>query len=37
MYSFMQSMGMINDHLQECFVHEACEKARVAALKKQKR
>jgi DNA-3-methyladenine glycosylase I len=37
MYSFMQSMGMINDHLQECFVHEACEKARVSALKKQKR
>ena len=37
MYSFMQSMGMINDHLQECFVHEACEKARVTALKKQKR
>jgi DNA-3-methyladenine glycosylase I len=37
MYSFMQSMGMINDHLQECFVHEACEKARLIALKKQKR
>ena len=37
MYSFMQSMGMINDHLQECFVHEACEKARLTALKKQKR
>ena len=37
MYSFMQSMGMINDHLQECFVHEACEKTRVSALKKQKR
>jgi DNA-3-methyladenine glycosylase I len=37
MYSFMQSMGMINDHLQECFVHEACEKARVASLKKQMR
>jgi DNA-3-methyladenine glycosylase I len=37
MYSFMQSMGMINDHLPECFVHEACEKARVTALKKQNR
>ena len=37
MYSFMQSMGMINDHLKECFVHEACEEARVTALKKQKR
>ena len=36
MYSFMQSMGMINDHLQECFVHEECEQSRIAALKSWK-
>jgi DNA-3-methyladenine glycosylase I len=33
-YSFMQSMGMINDHLDECFVHDQCETKRIAALKK---
>jgi DNA-3-methyladenine glycosylase I len=33
-YSFMQSMGMINDHLDECFVHDRCETKRIAALKK---
>ena len=37
MYSFMQSMGMINDHLEECFVHDKCETKRLAALKKMKR
>ncbi len=37
MYSFMQSMGMINDHLEECFVHDKCETKRVAALKKMRR
>lgn len=37
MYSFMQSMGMINDHLAECFVHDKCEAKRVAALKKMTR
>lgn len=37
MYSFMQSMGMINDHLEECFVHDKCEKKRIAALKKMSR
>lgn len=36
-YSFMQSMGMINDHLSECFVHEKCETKRLVALKKMKR
>lgn len=37
MYSFMQSMGMINDHLSECFVHDKCESKRIAALKKMSR
>jgi DNA-3-methyladenine glycosylase I len=37
MYSFMQSMGMINDHLTECFVHDKCETKRLAALKKMSR
>jgi DNA-3-methyladenine glycosylase I len=36
-YSFMQSMGMINDHLNECFVHDKCEIKRIAALKKMTR
>ena len=36
-YSFMQSMGMINDHLEECFVHGKCETKRIAALKKMTR
>ena len=36
-YSFMQSMGMINDHLDECFVHDRCETKRIAALKKMSR
>jgi DNA-3-methyladenine glycosylase I len=36
-YSFMQSMGMINDHLDECFVHDQCESKRIAALKKMSR
>ena len=26
MYAFMQAMGMVNDHLEGCFVREACEK-----------
>ena len=37
MYSFMQSMGMINDHLSDCFVHDNCEKKRLIALKKMTR
>jgi 3-methyladenine DNA glycosylase Tag len=36
-YSFMQSMGMINDHLDECFVHDQCESKRIATLKKMSR
>ena len=27
-YAFMQAMGMVNDHLEGCWVHEACEEAR---------
>ena len=37
MYSFMQSMGMINDHLAECFVHDKCETKRISAVKKMSR
>ncbi len=33
-YSFMQSMGLVNDHVEGCLVRDACEKARVAARKK---
>lgn len=27
-YAFMQAMGMVNDHLEGCCVHGACEEAR---------
>jgi DNA-3-methyladenine glycosylase I len=32
MYSLMQATGMVNDHLDGCFVREACETERAAAL-----
>lgn len=35
MYSFMQSMGLINDHLGECHVHAECEKLRQAVVNKR--
>ena len=31
-YSFMQSMGMVNDHFVGCHVHGACEEQRAAAV-----
>ena len=31
-YSFMQSMGLVNDHLHGCHVHDECEAARTATL-----
>ena len=31
-YSFMQSMGLVNDHVDECHVIGACETARKATL-----
>lgn len=27
-YAFMQSMGLVNDHLEGCFIREACEEDR---------
>ena len=33
MYSFMQSMGLINDHLVECHVHDVCESSRQKVIK----
>ena len=24
MYAFMQAMGLVNDHLEGCWVHDAC-------------
>ena len=33
-YSFMQSMGLINDHVEGCFVRDECEKLRIATRKK---
>ena len=32
MYSFMQSMGLVNDHLAGCHVHDECETSRRATL-----
>lgn len=32
MYSFMQSMGLVNDHLAGCHVHHECEEARISTL-----
>lgn len=31
-YAFMQSMGVVNDHLLDCHVHEECEQARHRVL-----
>ena len=28
-YSFMQSMGLVNDHVETCFVRDECEQARL--------
>lgn len=33
-YSFMQSMGLINDHVEGCHVRDDCEKLRIATRKK---
>ena len=30
-YSFMQSMGLVNDHLAGCHVHDECESMRTSA------
>jgi DNA-3-methyladenine glycosylase I len=35
MYSFMQSMGLVNDHVEGCWVRDECEELRVAAHKEQ--
>lgn len=32
MYSLMQATGMVNDHLEGCFVRDECERERHAAL-----
>lgn len=32
MYSLMQATGMVNDHLEGCFVRDECEREREAAL-----
>jgi DNA-3-methyladenine glycosylase I len=28
MYAFMQAMGLVNDHVEDCFVRDAALKAR---------
>ncbi|MTA09864.1 MAG: DNA-3-methyladenine glycosylase I, partial [Actinobacteria bacterium] len=33
MYAFMQSLGLVNDHSVECFVHEQVEVARQKFLR----
>lgn len=35
MYSFMQSMGLVNDHVQGCWVRDECETSRVAIKGRQ--
>lgn len=35
MYSFMQSMGLVNDHVPGCWVRDECETSRVAIKGKQ--
>lgn len=35
MYSFMQSMGLVNDHLDGCWVRDECEELRRAARSAQ--
>jgi DNA-3-methyladenine glycosylase I len=32
-YAFMQSMGLVNDHLAGCFAREACERERAAFVR----
>lgn len=32
MYSMMQSMGMVNDHVEGCAVRDECESLRIAAM-----
>lgn len=36
MYSFMQSMGLINDHINGCYVRDECEQLRSSALSAHK-
>lgn len=33
MYSFMQSMGLVNDHLEGCFVRDECEQLRQRTIR----
>lgn len=33
-YSFMQSMGLVNDHVEGCHVRDECEKLRISTHKK---
>lgn len=35
MYSFMQSMGLVNDHVVGCWVRDECETSRVAVKRTQ--
>jgi DNA-3-methyladenine glycosylase I len=35
-YSFMQSMGLINDHVENCFVRDECELARLGVKLRRK-
>ena len=35
-YSFMQSMGLVNDHVDGCHVRSACEDARQSAIAARK-
>lgn len=35
MYSFMQSMGLVNDHVKGCWVRDECEELRVAVKRTQ--
>ena len=34
MHALMQSVGLVNDHFERCWVRDECEKKRVIALKK---
>jgi len=33
MYSFMQSMGLVNDHVDGCWVRDECEQLRISSRK----
>ena len=35
MYSFMQSMGLVNDHVEGCWVRDECEELRLVLKKMQ--